>query len=338
MAHEVETMFSVREKPWHGLGRLLDNPPTSEEAIREAGLDWEVEKRDVYWKSQSEEGDNFVEIPNRCTLVRSTDEKPLSLVSKNYSILQNSKAFEFFDPLIKQGYAEYETAGSLREGRKIWVLARIKESFQIGPGDEIRQYVMLCNGHDGNTGVMVQPTPIRVVCDNTLTTSLAAGMVQTIYHRGDVAAQLDNAAELIGFTEAKFRELKQVFELLNEVKLDSDGRNNYLNAIIPPATENAGTRMRNRVEKDRSNIEYLLDHGKSVQVSGIDRGTVWALYNCAVEYADWSMGSRSADLGNYQLFGRGAAFKRHAFDCAVGVAEGRLDEVQGFEPALIQAQ
>ena len=118
MAHEFEQGFFVKQPAWHGLGKILQSAPeTSKEAIVLAGLDWGVEKRDIYWKNQ--ETQEFCKIPDRVSLVRTIDQKPLSIVSDHYKVLQNSEAFDFFDPIIKDGKATYETAGSLCGGRVI---------------------------------------------------------------------------------------------------------------------------------------------------------------------------------------------------------------------------
>jgi len=112
----VTTMFSVREMPWHKKGKILNNPPTSEEAIKEAGLDWEVELKQMFWKDKI--NNEFYPFPNRCALVRKSDDNPLAIVSDHYQALQNRKAFEWFDPIVQGNQAVYETAGSLKNGQK----------------------------------------------------------------------------------------------------------------------------------------------------------------------------------------------------------------------------
>lgn len=334
MSHEVETMFSVREVPWHGEGKILDNPPTSEEAIQAAGLDWTVEAREVFWRSRVS-NDRYVPVPERQMLVRASDERPLSVVGRDYQVLQNTEAFKFFDPLITAGIAVYETAGALRSGNKIWILARVKQEFQIGPEDTVRQYVLLCNGHDGNTGILVQPTAIRVVCNNTLMSSLSTGLVYSMAHRGDLSAKMNDAAELIGFTKKRFEEMKLQFMLMETKEITTEQRVDYLKTLIPDAPKNASAAIHNRVAMERDKVLELLVQGKSNLITGFNRGTVWAIYNAAVEFADWYMGLRARDLTNYQLFGRGAIFKRRAMDLAMKMAKGEplTEPLAGFDAA-----
>ena len=127
MPANVETMFYVREKPWHGLGTEVQEAPTSADALIYAGLDWEVIQKNVY-----------------------TDNAPLGIVSDRYKVVQNEDAFQFTDDLLGAGVT-YETAGALQGGRKVWMLARMPHRYIIA-GDEIAPYLVVMNSHDGSSG------------------------------------------------------------------------------------------------------------------------------------------------------------------------------------------
>jgi phage/plasmid-like protein (TIGR03299 family) len=120
MSAEFESGMFVREPAWHRLGVVVDEAPNVEEAIKLAGLDWEVRKEPVHFKVEDEE----VEVPNRFAVVRSTDDKPLGIVSDRYEPLQNTEAFKFFNPFLE--YCDFNTAGSLREGKNVWILAKLR--------------------------------------------------------------------------------------------------------------------------------------------------------------------------------------------------------------------
>lgn len=169
MSANVETMFSVRETPWHGLGRIVMDAPASREALELAGLDWQVESRNIY-------SGTGAMIPGYRANVRSTDEAVLGVVSDRYRIVQNEEAFQFTDDLLGEGVT-YETAGSLQGGKKVWMLAKLPEKYIIA-GDEVTPYLVFFNSHDGSSGVKVAMTPIRVVCQNTL--NLALGTAKRI--------------------------------------------------------------------------------------------------------------------------------------------------------------
>ena len=163
MSANVETMFSVRETPWHGLGRIVMDAPASREALELADLDWQVESRNIY-------SGTGAMIPGYRANVRSTDDAVLGVVSDRYRIVQNEEAFQFTDDLLGEGVT-YETAGSLQGGKKVWMLAKLPEKYIIA-GDEVTPYLVFFNSHDGSSGVKVAMTPVRVVCQNTLNLAL----------------------------------------------------------------------------------------------------------------------------------------------------------------------
>ena len=154
----VETMFSVRETPWHELGTIVNDAPTSEDALRISGLDWKVVQDDVFT-------DSGERITGYKANIRDTARKILGVVSDRYKVVQNTDAFSFTDELLGQG-VRYETAGSLQDGRRVWLLARMPKEY-IGGSDEICPYLVFSNSHDGTGAVKVAITPVRVVCNNS---------------------------------------------------------------------------------------------------------------------------------------------------------------------------
>lgn len=162
MAAFVESMFSVREKPWHGLGTIVKEAPDSGEALRLAGLDWEVVQSPIFTNHGKVEGYK--------ANVRNTDGQVLGVVTDRYRVVQNTEAFAFTDALLGEG-VHYETAGSLMGGRKVWLLARLPREFIIA-GERISPYLVFSNTHDGSGAVRVAVTPIRVCCNNTLNLAL----------------------------------------------------------------------------------------------------------------------------------------------------------------------
>ena len=169
MAHEVETMFSARELPWHGLGTVTEDVLTAKEAIETAGLDWEVELRSLF---VSLPGGNRKKIEDRKAVMRTTDDAVLGIVSPLYVPFQNRDAFAFTDNLVDSGDAKYETAGSLRDGRVVFLTMKVPFGMQVDGNDAHDLYIVLRTSHDGSTAVSVAVTPIRVVCMNTMTMAL----------------------------------------------------------------------------------------------------------------------------------------------------------------------
>ena len=192
VAHEVETMFSVRQVPWHGLGKVLDYAPDSEQALIQAGLLWGVEKRELYLG-------NSQRVPDTFANVRMTDNSILGVVGKDYKIIQNREAFMWTDALMGEG-AVYETAGSLREGRRVWLCAKLPQPIDL-VGDQVDMYLLFTNSHDGSSAIRVAITPIRVVCQNTLTYGLkAARRTWSIRHTSGAKDRLNQAAMALKMT------------------------------------------------------------------------------------------------------------------------------------------
>ena len=165
MAANVETMFYVREKPWHGLGTKVMEAPTSKDALILAGLDWKVQQKPIFTESNQL-------IPGYKANVRDIDNKALGVVSDKYKVIQHDEAFAFTDALLGEG-VRYETAGSLKGGKTVWMLARLPQEYIIG-GEQICPYLVFSNTHDGSGAVKVAMTPIRVVCSNTLNLCLSS--------------------------------------------------------------------------------------------------------------------------------------------------------------------
>ncbi len=198
MPANVETMFSVRETPWHGLGRIIMDAPASHEALELAGLDWQVESRNIY-------SGTGAMIPGYRANVRSTDDAVLGVVSDRYRIVQNEEAFQFTDDLLGEGVT-YETAGSLQGGKKVWMLARLPRKYLIA-GDQVEPYLVIFNSHDGSSGVKVAMTPIRVVCQNTLNLALnTAKRSWTARHTENVLLRVQDARETLQLDSNKLYE------------------------------------------------------------------------------------------------------------------------------------
>jgi phage/plasmid-like protein (TIGR03299 family) len=195
MSHEFETGFFVKEKAWHGLGTILDKPPTIDDALRLAGLDWTVSTREL---SAEINGNGYETVDGFKLIIRDSDHAQLGVVGAKYEIIQQAKALEVFQPLVESGLVTLEAAGSLRGGRRIWILGKIVgANADVMPGDEIRGYVVFYTSHDGSLRTAYQRTKIRVVCDNTISAAEAAGKGEEkedrilIRHTGDVNARID---------------------------------------------------------------------------------------------------------------------------------------------------
>ena len=225
MAANVETMFSVREKPWHGLGIIVKEAPTSADAIRLAGLDWSVVQEPIYT--------NFNRVVDGYRAnVRSSDRKVLGVVSDRYKVVQNVDAFSFTDELLGKG-VRYETAGSLQECKKVWLLARLPREYIIA-GERISPYLVFSNTHDGSGSVKVAITPVRVVCNNTL--NLALGTAKrsfSMIHTGNIQDKIQEAKDTLFLAEEYMDCLGVEFEQLRRQKVTDAQVKEYIELLLP---------------------------------------------------------------------------------------------------------
>lgn len=225
MAVNVESMFYTRTKPWHGLGVQVQEAPESKDALRLAGLDWKVYQREVYT-------DSGIRIDGYRANVRNTDNKVLGVVTERYKIVQNEEAFAFTDALLGKG-VRYETAGSLQEGRKVWLLARLPKEYIIS-GEQISPYLVFSNSHDGSAAVRVAVTPIRVVCNNTLNLALStAKRSWAMVHTGNIKGKIHEAQETLFMAETYMNKLGKEFETLKRQKLSDRQIKEYIELLLP---------------------------------------------------------------------------------------------------------
>lgn len=225
MAANVETMFYTREKPWHGLGVRVEEAPTSADALRLAGLDWEVVQEPIFTGA----GDA---ITGYRVNVRDSDRKVLGVVSDRYKIIQNREAFAFTDTLLGSG-VRYETAGSLQEGRRVWLLARLPREYIIA-GERISPYLVFSNSHDGSGAVRVALTPIRVVCNNTLNLALErASRSWSMIHTGNISDKMQEAKDTLFMAEKYMDNLGEEFEYLRGQKITDSQLKEYVGQLLP---------------------------------------------------------------------------------------------------------
>ena len=239
MPANIETMFYVREKPWHGLGTEVKEAPTSADALVYAGLDWTVDQKNVY----AEDG---TLISGYKVNIRSTDNAVLGIVSDRYRVVQNEDAFQFTDDLLGAGVT-YETAGALQGGRKVWMLARMPQRYIIA-GDEIAPYLVVMSSHDGSSGVKVAMTPIRVVCQNTLNLALgSAKRVWTTKHTENVMSRVHEARETLMLAETYMGELGRGIDELSKIRLTDRKAMDLMQEFFPVTNDVPDVQRRNNL-------------------------------------------------------------------------------------------
>lgn len=290
MSANVETMMYVREKPWHGLGTMVAEAPTSADAMRLAGLNWEVNPLPIY----TAEG---VEIPNYKANTRSSDGTVLGIVSNRYKIVQNGEAFDFTDALLGEGI-KYETAGSLSGGKRIWLLGKMPERYIAG--DKFEPYICFTNTHDGSGAVRVCMTPIRVVCNNTLNMALGSAKRNwSAVHKGNIGAKLEEARTTLQLADVYLKGLEEKADRLANDKMSYDETVKAIETILP-ILPNATDRQKETVKTARDSIMACVFAPDLEQFLY----TKWGLINAVSDYIGHSAPVRRNDNYDENRWGK----------------------------------
>lgn len=246
MAANVESMFYTREKPWHGLGTRVEEAPTSKEALDLAGLNWKVQQKPIY----TSEG---TLIKGYKANVRDIDQNILGIVTDRYKVVQNDEAFKFTDDLLGAG-VRYETAGSLQDGKRIWLLAKLPHEYIIG-GEQISPYLVFTNTHDGSGAIKVAVTPVRVVCSNTLNLALStAKRSWSTIHTGDINGKMDEARETLQLANKYMNCLGKEFNHLQQKKISERKVMEFIEKLLPEP-ENASFQQKRNVARLRGDMK-----------------------------------------------------------------------------------
>jgi phage/plasmid-like protein (TIGR03299 family) len=325
-------MFSVREVPWHGKGKIVEDALTAAEAIKEAGLDWTVSLQPVTWAG--------IDLPDKFAVIRDDiraaspsveraieNGAVLGLVGSRYHPIQNEDLFTFFDPVVDRDKgAFYHTGGALLGGRKVWFLAKIPGDFYVPgvPDDLVENYLLMASSHDASMGVIIKNTRVRVVCWNTLSMALSGpGHYVHIKHTESAHQKLEQAHTFFDLATKRTSKVKEAAEALLSFRVTGKFMNKFLKVLLPSSLEDEGEEAAAKTLKKRERIEILFAGAETNNLTGM-RGTGWALYNAAAEYADHDMpANEETDTLDRTWFGRGEGFKRQAFKLVMEEAFGK---------------
>lgn len=311
MPAAVEKMMFVGETPWHGLGNSVDEGITVNDAIVEAGLDWEVGLKDL----QTVDG---TPVNHRATY-RKSDGSILGVVGPRYTPLQNKDAFDWFQPFLDANECSIHTAGSLHSGQKVWVLAQLnRDNSEIVPGDEVGKFILLSNSHDGTTAIRVGYTPIRVVCVNTLSYAHKHTNSQLIRIRHTRSSQknLEQVRDIMDNINVGFEATAEQYRFLASKTFNQKDIEKYVKIVlnIKGADEDIKTRTRNIMDDILARIEGPKQSAANV------RGTYWAAYMGFNEYLNYAKGRTIDNRLDSLWFGQNANENNKAFEVAMSMA------------------
>lgn len=288
MAHEVETMAYAGEVPWHGLGVRVINDLTPTQMLDKAGLNWTVDKVPAYVDYNGQKLET-----GKQALVRSSDARVLTMISEDWEPVQNETAFEFFNDFVMAGDMEMHTAGSLKQGNMVWALAKVKDSFSLFKGkDTVESYLLFSNPHEYGKSIDIRFTPIRVVCNNTLTLSLnqKSDMMVRLNHRR--AFDADMVKNTMGIAKNKLGQYKEMAEFLTSKSYKADTVVEYFQTIFPLTS----TKLTEEEQKLKMSRPAATAHGVLESQPGAEfgAGSWWQAFNATTFAIDHLLG-RTAD-------------------------------------------
>lgn len=295
MAHEVDQMAYTGQVPWHGLGNNINPASSIEEWQIAAGLDWSVSKRPVLYEqlpaNVSDYNFSRRAFKDKFVLVRDTDERPFSVVSNRYKPVQPKEILEFFRSLIADFGMTVETAGSLRDGQRVWALAKTGDAHKVMGVDKVDGYLMLATSYDLTFSTLAQFTSVRVVCNNTLQQSFAnhTGRV-TIPHFREF--DMEAVKTELGVGLAQWQSYTAMLEALAQIKLDLPTAEKTIGKIFQIDTNDEPESKINAPKIVHCNNVFELFKGKAIGAD-IAGQTGWGLVNATTEYLDKYKRARS---------------------------------------------
>lgn len=320
MAHEIEVingvaqMVYVGETPWHGLGTKIPADLSPQQVLEKAGLDWTVEKHPAFAKVNGKS----VSV-GWSALTRSSDDKILSVVSNEWNPLQNHEAFNFFDEYCRAGDMEMHTAGSLKDGQIVWALAKVKDSFELFKGDRVDSYMLLTNPHKFGQSIDVRFTPIRVVCNNTLTLSLSQNAERQVKKSHRTEFNSDQVKEQLGIATTKLAKYKEMAEFLGSKRFTEDTLKQYFNNVFPVLAYNKEKGpQRKELSKSATRALEVITTQPGAQFA---EGSWWQAFNATTYLVDHEIGKSVDTRLSSAWFGPNKNLKVKALETAVEFAE-----------------
>jgi len=328
---EKHSFFSVKEKAWHNLGQLIQDYPTSAEAILHAGLDYEVEKRMLFTPSLQ---DSTIEVPNYFSTVRTDTNTVLGGVGKDYQIVQNKDAFSFFDSIVGGDGILYETAGALGEGERIFITAKLPDYIRVGKGDLIEKYLFLTTSHDGSGSITAAFTPIRIVCANTLHAALRT---QTntirIRHTANAQQRLEQAHRVMGISDILSEQMQGIFNYWAKLRISDNEVKKLIQSALAPSKEVLKNLQEGKEELLSSCFTNIVESAFSyamsdpTQLMDTTKGTVFGAYNAITGYFQnvRSYKDDEAKLCSLLMGGTGQLRAQSAFNLCTNFAGKGVD-------------
>ncbi|MDH5523111.1 MAG: DUF932 domain-containing protein [Desulfobulbaceae bacterium] len=323
-------MFSVGRRPLHGIHVPAEMKLSAEEAMAVAGLDWEVERKPLYFYMDE---DTLRQAKQGFAIVRKNDQKTLGVVGPRYTPIQNSEAFGAFQEWTGDRGLEFVAGGAMSGGKKVWLQAKMPDTFEAVKGDAVQKYLFLMNSFDGSSSLTIRITPTRVVCCNMVASIISRkgkrvkrfiSVKHTKNFRKTLEASLEN---IFGISNQSWQQFEAMAKAMVHVQLNVTQFNEYAHALFPDPQPKEGevevseTRLVNAQGK-RDQLTELFENGLGQDIPGV-QGTAWAAYNALTEYNNYYIGGETSQDRRFQsaiLAGQGISLQNKAEDFLMAYA------------------
>ena len=314
MSHMVETMAYAGETPWHGLGVRVEDTLSVKDMMKAAEIDWGVAKSPMFYDVNGR-----VINSGKFALLRETDDKFLDTVSDTWEPCQNEDAFAIFEEFVEAGELEMNTAGSLKDGQIVWGLAKMKEQFALFNDDVTEQYLLLVNPHKFGSGIHVRSTPIRVVCNNTLSFSLGTHSAVKSSQNHRQAFDVDAMKDAIGIAKEKFETYKEAAVFLSKKKFNVVTLEDYFASVFPGySAKNSEAGEKIKLSRAAERALEVVEHQPGAEFG---KGTWWQALNAVTYLTDHELGRDADSRLRSAWFGVNKDRKNNALATAIEMAE-----------------
>ena len=321
MSHQVETMAYAGELPWHGLGVPVSNDMSAYEMMEAAQLNWSVKKVPMFYQPNSSGVTDFVtdtmqSVEDKMLLIREEDNKQLDVVSSTWHPVQNQAAFDFFYDWVEEGNMEMHTAGSLKDGKLVWVLAKINETFEVLQNDIVEGYLLFTNPHQFGHSVNVRFTPIRVVCNNTLQLALGGNNYHSFSVDHTKPFDAHAVKDALGLSKVAMGDYSMQAKYLASKRVVINTVDEYFQSLFPMTDYQ---KEKNHVRSRRA-AQVMRLYNNGTPGSELAKGTMWDAFNTVTYAYDHKFGKDNAARMQSSWYGTASVAKQEALSKAVDFA------------------
>lgn len=322
--------YSITGKPWQFAGvSNVEDCKTSEEVMNKAGLNFIVDKCELYakmpvvrhgtdaeldWANQTmkdygdeghmHKGNLYANIQDAYATYRTDHNIPLGLVKSKYTVVQNSIAFQFFDDAIEKGKVRWQTAGAFGKGETIFVSAKLPKDYLVNGKDPVENYLVFTNSHDGTSGVRILFTPIRIICQNCIAGAIkAASAFISFRHTASIHSNIQLAHQVIAVTKRKSEELGQYYDALSKIQVKDEDVMQYITENVLSEDEFIRMKETGHTPKELCYRDNMAFEDSKISMKKLNViSDIWQYYNYGIgqrEIIGTAWGAYNAVTGYY---------------------------------------